>query len=86
MTIQDRIAKANADVADRAGENQPGLLARLKVGDIALRVVAGLVLLYLFIPIAVIVAFSFNNPRASSTTPGRASRWTTGPTRSSTRR
>jgi spermidine/putrescine transport system permease protein len=31
-------------------------------GDLALRVVAGLVLVYLFIPIAVIVAFSFNDP------------------------
>ena len=31
-------------------------------GDIGLRLVAGLVLVYLFIPIAVIVAFSFNKP------------------------
>ncbi len=31
-------------------------------GDIALRVVAGLVLLYLFVPIFVIVLFSFNKP------------------------
>jgi spermidine/putrescine transport system permease protein len=31
-------------------------------GDRLLRVVAGLVLVYLFIPIAVIVAFSFNDP------------------------
>ena len=63
MTLQDRIAAANVDVADKAAENQPSLLGRLKVGDIALRVVAGLVLLYLFVPIAVIVAFSFNNPQ-----------------------
>lgn len=31
-------------------------------GDVGLRVVAGLVLLYLFLPIFVIVLFSFNNP------------------------
>jgi spermidine/putrescine transport system permease protein len=63
MTIQDRIAAANADVAENAAEAQPGFLARLKLGDITLRVVAGLVLLYLFVPILVIVAFSFNNPQ-----------------------
>jgi spermidine/putrescine transport system permease protein len=34
-----------------------------KWGDILLRIVAGLVLLYLFLPIFVIVLFSFNNPR-----------------------
>ncbi|AKS34356.1 ABC transporter permease [Mycolicibacterium goodii] len=31
-------------------------------GDVGLRIVAGLVLLYLFLPIFVIVLFSFNNP------------------------
>jgi spermidine/putrescine transport system permease protein len=36
--------------------------ARRKWGDISLRIVAGLVLLYLFLPIAVIVLFSFNKP------------------------
>ncbi len=34
----------------------------LKAGDLALRVVAGLVLLYLFLPIFVIILFSFNKP------------------------
>jgi spermidine/putrescine transport system permease protein len=34
-----------------------------KWGDIVLRVVAGLVLLYLFLPIFVIILFSFNNPK-----------------------
>ncbi|MGB3486447.1 MAG: ABC transporter permease [Mycobacterium sp.] len=63
MTLHDRIVAANADVAERSAQAQPGILARLKFGDIALRVIAGLVLLYLFIPIAVIVAFSFNNPQ-----------------------
>jgi spermidine/putrescine transport system permease protein len=32
-------------------------------GDLILRVVAGLVLLYLFVPIFVIILFSFNNPQ-----------------------
>jgi spermidine/putrescine transport system permease protein len=63
MTLQDRIAAANTDVADRAAEAQPGYFARLKLGDITLRVIAGLVLLYLFVPILVIVVFSFNNPQ-----------------------
>ncbi|WP_304118026.1 ABC transporter permease [Mycolicibacterium bacteremicum] len=36
--------------------------ARPKWGDYSLRIVAGLVLLYLFLPIAVIVLFSFNKP------------------------
>ena len=35
---------------------------RLPLGDIALRVVAGLVLFYLFLPIFVIILFSFNHP------------------------
>lgn len=33
-----------------------------RIGDIMLRVVAGLVLLYLFLPIFVIILFSFNKP------------------------
>ncbi|WP_197379627.1 ABC transporter permease [Mycolicibacterium mengxianglii] len=63
MTLQDRIAAANADVSERATEAQPNVLARLKLGDITLRIVAGLVLLYLFVPIGVIVLFSFNDPQ-----------------------
>ena len=35
---------------------------RLNVGDMTLRVVAGLVLFYLFLPIVVIILFSFNHP------------------------
>jgi spermidine/putrescine transport system permease protein len=34
-----------------------------KLGDFALRVVAGLVLVYLFVPILVIIVFSFNKPK-----------------------
>ena len=37
------------------------------LGRHRLRLVAGLVLVYLFVPIAVIVLFSFNKPSASST-------------------
>lgn len=36
--------------------------ARPKWGDYSLRIVAGLVLLYLFVPILVIILFSFNKP------------------------
>jgi spermidine/putrescine transport system permease protein len=48
-----------AGAAPRAGRRRrrPG-----RLGDFVLRVIAGLVLVYLFIPIAVIVAFSFNDP------------------------
>jgi len=62
-TLPDRITAANVDIADKATESQPGFLGRIKLGDITLRVIAGLVLLYLFIPILVIVAFSFNDPQ-----------------------
>lgn len=47
--------------ADRPAASKP-VRARLKWGDLSLRIVAGLVLLYLFLPIAVIVLFSFNKP------------------------
>ncbi len=78
---------AIAQTIDHGGLAKPGRNIRgtFKLGDIALRIIAGLVLLYLFLPILVIVIFSFNNPAGKSTTPGRASRSTIGPTRSSTR-
>ena len=43
----------------------PGRTLRgtFKLGDLALRVVAGLVLVYLFVPILVIIVFSFNKPK-----------------------
>lgn len=37
-------------------------MTRRRWGDVVLRVAAGLVLVYLFVPIAVIVLFSFNQP------------------------
>ncbi|MCF6388517.1 ABC transporter permease [Mycobacterium sp. MBM] len=36
--------------------------SKVKWGDVSLRIVAGLVLMYLFLPIFVIVLFSFNDP------------------------
>ncbi len=44
---------------------QPGRNFRgtFKLGDLALRLAAGLTLLFLFLPILVIIVFSFNNPK-----------------------
>jgi spermidine/putrescine transport system permease protein len=50
-------AAKDADKAPKTVKGSP------KWGDIVLRVVAGLVLLYLFLPIFVIILFSFNNPK-----------------------
>jgi spermidine/putrescine transport system permease protein len=60
MTIADRIAAANEDIGDVTPKRS--LVQRLNLGDNVLRVVAGLVLLYLFLPIFVIILFSFNKP------------------------
>jgi spermidine/putrescine transport system permease protein len=61
MTTQAGAAVASAvDQADKAPETVKG---SPKWGDVALRVVAGLVLLYLFLPIFIIVLFSFNDPK-----------------------
>ena len=37
-------------------------MGTFKLGDLALRTLAGLVLLFLFVPILVIIVFSFNSP------------------------
>jgi spermidine/putrescine transport system permease protein len=61
MTTQAGAAMANAaEQQDKAPKTVKG---SPKWGDIVLRVVAGLVLLYLFLPIFVIILFSFNNPK-----------------------
>jgi spermidine/putrescine transport system permease protein len=61
MTTQAGAAVANvAEKADRAPKTVKG---SPKWGDVILRVIAGLVLLYLFLPIFVIILFSFNNPK-----------------------
>jgi spermidine/putrescine transport system permease protein len=61
MTTQAGAAVANAaDQVDKAPKTVKG---SPKWGDVVLRIVAGLVLLYLFLPIFIIVLFSFNNPK-----------------------
>ena len=61
MTTQAGAAVANA--AEEAGKAPKTVKGSPKWGDIVLRVIAGLVLLYLFLPIFVIILFSFNNPK-----------------------
>jgi spermidine/putrescine transport system permease protein len=61
VTIQDRIAEANANVSEIKPKKP--LLGGLRLGDTTLKVVAGLVLFYLFLPIFVIILFSFNDPK-----------------------
>lgn len=52
---------AMADATEAAAEPK-AVKGTRRWGDVGLRVVAGLVLLYLFLPIFVIVLFSFNKP------------------------
>ncbi|MEW5812289.1 MAG: ABC transporter permease [Actinomycetota bacterium] len=56
--------QAGAAVATAAGQPPTAktVKARRNWGDVLLRIVAGLVLLYLFLPIFVIILFSFNKP------------------------
>ncbi|HRD11490.1 MAG TPA: ABC transporter permease [Mycobacterium sp.] len=56
---------AIAHTLDHGGLARPGRNFRgtFKLGDLALRIIAGLVLFYLFLPILVIIVFSFNNPK-----------------------
>ena len=52
-----------ADAGESAETPRPRRsLRRFNFGDVTLRVVAGLVLFYLFLPIFVIILFSFNHP------------------------
>jgi spermidine/putrescine transport system permease protein len=60
MTVQE--ATAVLDAVDTKRNFSVRGLGGGKLGDILLKVVAGLVLLYIFIPIFVIVLFSFNKP------------------------
>lgn len=62
MTLQEGAAVVDLiDTPKRAGRRR-ALLGPGKLGDIGLRLVAALVLLYIFLPIFVIVLFSFNKP------------------------
>jgi spermidine/putrescine transport system permease protein len=64
MTALDPL-QAGAAPAAAAGQAAPpkAVKGTPKWGDWSLRIVAGLVLLYLFVPIIVIVLFSFNKPK-----------------------
>ena len=55
MTVQGMEA-ATSPAPAKTVKGQP------KWGDLLLRIAAGLVLLYLFLPIFVIILFSFNKP------------------------
>lgn len=64
MTALDPLQAAAAPAAAAGGAAPPKTVkGGPKWGDWSLRIVAGLVLLYLFVPIIVIVLFSFNKPR-----------------------
>lgn len=63
MTTADPLHAAAAPTAIGPATTAKSVKGSLKWGDILLRTVAGLVLLYLFLPIFVIVLFSFNNPQ-----------------------
>ncbi|MDP9165842.1 MAG: ABC transporter permease [Actinomycetota bacterium] len=60
MTLQE--GAAVVDVLDVPSRSRRSIGGTGKLGDLALRVVAALVLLYIFVPIFVIVLFSFNKP------------------------
>src|SRR4051794_8933605 len=60
MTLQE--GTAVVDVIDTPRRTRRSIGGTGRFGDVALRVVAGLVLLYIFVPIFVIVLFSFNKP------------------------
>jgi len=62
MTMQAGAAIADAVDHDVLAKPRRNILGGFKPGDVALRIIAGLVLAYLFLPILVIVVFSFNNP------------------------
>ena len=59
MTLQEATAVLDA-IDTRRSKKRRGLGGGL--GDIVLKIIAGLVMLYIFLPIFVIVAFSFNHP------------------------
>lgn len=59
MTLQEATAVLDAIDTKRATKKR-GLGGGF--GDIVLKIIAGLVMLYIFLPIFVIVAFSFNHP------------------------
>ena len=65
MAPNDHVRQAGTSTPSVTGSTSPGRTFRcgVKLGDLTLRIVAGLVLLYLFVPILVIIVFSFNEPK-----------------------
>ena len=63
MTATDPLQAAAVPTAIGPATEAKTIKGSPKWGDLLLRVVAGLVLLYLFLPILVIVLFSFNDPQ-----------------------
>ena len=63
MTATDPLQAAAAPTAIGPASQAKTVKGSPKWGDLLLRIVAGLVLLYLFLPIFVIVLFSFNDPQ-----------------------
>jgi spermidine/putrescine transport system permease protein len=61
MTLQEGTAIVDA-TDSRPARSRRSIRGTGKFGDVVLRVVAALVLLYIFLPIFVIVLFSFNKP------------------------
>jgi len=62
MTLQEGAAVLDITNPPKRAGRRRALLGPGKLGDIGLRLVAALVLLYIFLPIFVIVLFSFNKP------------------------
>lgn len=60
MTLQE--GAAVVDLIDRPRRPKRSIRGSGRLGDVALKVVAAVVLLYIFVPIFVIVLFSFNKP------------------------
>jgi spermidine/putrescine transport system permease protein len=60
MTLQE--GTAVVDLIDSPVRKRRSIMGTGRFGDVALRVIAALVLLYIFVPIFVIVLFSFNKP------------------------
>ena len=88
MTAREAGGAAIAQTLDRGGFAKPGRNFRgtFKLGDLALQITAGLVLLFLFLPILVIMVFSFNQPAGKFNYTWQGFTWNNWAHPSSTRR